>query len=235
MSPQSKETLKSSNKSSSKGFDFLARDKNFAPWIKKIGPLKVSPHHDEPFNALCRAIVYQQLSGKAAATIFSRFEGLYGGKFPSPSQVLKTPVAKLRSAGLSGQKSGYLLDLAQKTVDGIIPTLAECKKMSDEELVEHLTQVKGIGLWTAEIFIMFNLGRTDVLPAHDLGLKKGYQIVYKKRAMPTTEQLKKWTEKLSPHRTLAARYLWKIADFAKESSKEKTKENKLVKNNTKKS
>ena len=204
------------------GLKHLHTDKKLSPWIKKIGPLDLTPRQLDPFVALSRAIVYQQLSGKAAATILRRFQELFSpepGAHPTPRQVMKTPVEKLRSVGLSGQKAGYILDLAQRSHAGLIPTLTDCEKLTDAEIIELLTATKGVGRWTVEMFLIFNLGRPDVLPVHDLGIRKGYQVAFGKRAMPTPKALDKLGLPWAPHRTLAARYLWQIADWHKTQNK----------------
>ena len=138
--------------------------------IARFGPTDLKPRRLPPFQALAKAIIYQQLSGAAAGTILKRFRGLFTGKtFPTPAQVLQLDVERLRTAGLSRPKANYIRDLAQKTSDGVVPTLRECDRLTDAELVERLTCIKGVGRWTVEMLLIFNLGRPDVLPVHDLG------------------------------------------------------------------
>jgi DNA-3-methyladenine glycosylase II len=162
--------------------------------------------HADPFHALLRAIVSQQLSTKAAATIAARFEGLYGGP-PTPAQVVATSDTQLRAVGFSGQKIGYVRDLCQRISDGSLP-LAALDSMSDDEVVDALTQVKGIGRWTAEMFLMFRLHRPDVLPVGDLGIVKAVQKAYRLRKVPTPERLTRIGEAWRPYRSIACWYLW---------------------------
>jgi DNA-3-methyladenine glycosylase II len=182
------------------------------------------PNH---FKSLVRAIVNQQLSSKAADTIFKRFEALFAGapsdrkplrknssskKFPTPEQVLKMPTAKLRKVGLSGMKVEFVKDLSRKILDGTVDFRA-MKKWSDEEVIEHLVRVKGIGRWTAEMFLMFSLGRDDVFSYGDLALRKAMQRLYGLRANPTPKQAEKISAAWKPYRTLASRYLWRSLEI----------------------
>ena len=162
--------------------------------------------HADPFHALLRAILSQQLSTKAAATIAARFEGLYGGP-PTPAQVMATSDTQLRAVGFSGQKIAYVRDLCVRISDGSLP-LAALDSMSDEEVVDALTQVKGIGRWTAEMFLMFRLHRPDVLPVGDLGIVKAVQKAYGLRKVPTPERLTRIGEAWRPYRSIACWYLW---------------------------
>ncbi len=172
---------------------------------------------EAPFESLVRAVVNQQLSGKAAATILGRFKALYpASAFPSPEKVLRTHANRLRSAGLSRPKAAYIKDIARQVTLGVVPTLAECGRLEDAEIVSRLTQIKGIGRWTAEMFLMFNLGRPDVLPVHDLGVRKGFQIAFKKRNLPEPEHLDRHGELWKPYRSTAALYLWRIVDFVED-------------------
>jgi 3-methyladenine DNA glycosylase/8-oxoguanine DNA glycosylase len=175
---------------------------------------------EQPFQSLVRAVINQQLSGKAAATIRGRFQALYpNASFPSPEAVLRTHANRLRSVGLSRPKAAYIKDIARQVMSGAVPSLAECGKLEDSEIVARLTQIKGIGRWTAEMFLMFNLGRPDVLPVHDLGVRKGFQIAFKKRRLPEPEQLDRHGEKWKPYRSTAALYLWRIVDFVDDGGK----------------
>jgi DNA-3-methyladenine glycosylase II len=162
--------------------------------------------HTDPFRALVHAIVSQQLSTKAAATIAARFEGLYGGA-PTPAQVILTSDEQLRAVGLSTQKIGYLRDLCRRIEDGSLP-LSTFDTLPDEEVVSALTQVKGIGRWTAEMFLMFRLHRPDVLPVGDLGIVKAVQKAYRLRKVPTPERLTRIGEAWRPYRSIACWYLW---------------------------
>jgi 3-methyladenine DNA glycosylase/8-oxoguanine DNA glycosylase len=163
------------------------------------------------FDAIARSIVFQQLSGKAAGTIHGRFQGLYGGRTPLPAELVETSDEKLRGIGLSRQKSAYLKDLAARVVAGELPvdTLHE---LTDDEIITALTQVKGIGRWTAQMFLMFRLGRPDVLPDLDLGIQKGIQRAYKLRKLPPPERVLKIGAKWAPYRTIASWYLWRFLD-----------------------
>ena len=162
--------------------------------------------HADPFHALIRAIVSQQLSTKAAATIAARFDGLYIG-LPTPAQVMATSDEQLRAVGFSTQKIGYVRDLCRRIEDGVLP-LASLDTMADEEVVEALTEVKGIGRWTAEMFLMFRLHRPDVLPVGDLGIVKAVQKAYGLRKVPTAERLTRIGEAWRPYRSIACWYLW---------------------------
>lgn len=163
------------------------------------------------FDAICRSIVFQQLSGKAAGTIHGRFEGLYGGRSPLPSELTATTDETLRSVGLSRGKSAYLKDLATRVVSGQLP-VETLHELSDDEVIAALTSVKGIGRWTAQMFLMFRLGRPDVLPDLDLGIQKGIQRAYRLRKLPLPEKVKKIGAKWAPYRTIASWYLWRLLD-----------------------
>lgn len=185
--------------------------------IQQIGPVELNPERLPPFQSIVHAIIHQQLSGKAAGTILKRFQALFHEtKFPSPKEVAQMDVETLRTVGLSRPKAGYIHDLARKSMDGVIPSLKQCEGMTDQELLEAFTVVKGVGRWTVEMLLIFNLGRTDVLPMHDLGVRRGFQIVYRKRKMPEPEQLERFGKCWSPHRTHAALYLWRAVDSLKE-------------------
>lgn len=181
--------------------------------MDQAGPMNLVPRRLPPYRSLVQSVIYQQLSGKAAATILRRFEALFSSDaFPTPEQVLATDVARLRSAGLSGSKARYVRDIAQKAIEGLVPALDECDQMSDDELVARLTTITGVGRWTVEMFLIFNLGRPDVLPAHDLGVRKGFALAYRKRQLPSPERLERFGERWRPYRTTAAWYLWRATD-----------------------
>src|SRR5437588_1704233 len=166
-----------------------------------------------PFDALAESIAYQQLSGKAAATIWGRVRALYGKrKYLDPRTVLGTPDEKLRGAGLSRSKVAALKDLAAKTLDGTVPSARALEKMSDEEIIERLTSVRGIGRWTVEMLLLFDLGRPDVWPIHDYGVQKGFAKTFGKRKLPKPKQLLKYGKKFAPHRSIAAWYFWRALD-----------------------
>jgi DNA-3-methyladenine glycosylase II len=192
-------------------------DPVLARLIDKIGPVQLQPRRVPPFQSLIHAIAHQQLNGKAAGTILKRFQALFAnGQFPAPAQILKMDLEKIRSAGLSKAKAASVRDVAERAARGFIPTMAQCDKMSDAEIVARLTEIKGVGRWTAEMFLIFNLGRPDVLPVHDFGVRKGFQVAYNKRQLPEPEQLEKFGRKWSPHRTTAALYMYRAADFLKD-------------------
>jgi DNA-3-methyladenine glycosylase II len=183
------------------------RDPVLRDLMRAHGPCGLAARlHTNPFKALTRAIVGQQLSAKAAATIFSRFEGLYDA-FPTPAQVLATPDERLRAVGLSPQKLGYLRDLCRRIEAGELP-LDVLERMEDEAVIETLTQVKGVGRWTAEMFLIFRLQRPDVLPLGDLGIAKAVQRAYKLRKAPSPDRLTRIGEAWRPYRSVACWYLW---------------------------
>jgi len=187
-------------------------DSTLIPWIERIGPIKHKARRLSPFHSLIRAIIHQQLSGTAARTILGRFRALFpGGDFPTPEQVLATPPETLRSAGLSRPKLAYILDLASKTIDGVVPGLEEVDELTDDELIARLTQIKGVGRWTVEMMLIFDLARPDVLPVHDLSIRKGFKAVFRKRKLPEPETIQKYGERWKPHRTTAALYLWRAS------------------------
>ena len=186
----------------------LKREPKIAELIKKF-PTPTFTHGRDPFEALCRAIVGQQLSVKAAATIYARFRALY--KELTPKAVAKTKLEKFRSVGLSKQKASYVLDLAHKFLDGTVDP-KHFHEMTDEAIRAHLVAVKGIGRWTADMFLMFTLHRPDILPTGDLGIQKAMQKLFKLRTLPTHEKMEKLAELWRPYRTVACRYLWDSLD-----------------------
>jgi len=166
-----------------------------------------------PFDALAESIAYQQLSGKAAATIFGRVRALYPKrKWLDPEQLLATPDQALRAAGLSRAKTAALKDLAAKTIDGTVPTGRALIRMSDDEIITRLTAVRGIGRWTVEMLLLFDLGRPDVWPVDDYGVRKGFAKTFGRRKLPTSKQLMKFGEKWRPYRSAAAWYFWRALD-----------------------
>ncbi|HEX8898657.1 MAG TPA: DNA-3-methyladenine glycosylase [Chthoniobacterales bacterium] len=201
-----------------KAIDHLAKsDPRFADLIARSGRFDVAP--DElvrPFDALAESIAYQQLSGKAAATIWGRVRALYGKrKWLDPAAILKTPDEKLRACGLSRNKTAALKDLAAKTLDGTVPSRRELVRMTDEEIIERLTKVRGIGRWTVEMLLLFDLGRLDVWPVADYGVQKGFAKTFGKRKLPTPKQFLKIGEKWRPYRSVAAWYFWRALDAPK--------------------
>jgi 3-methyladenine DNA glycosylase/8-oxoguanine DNA glycosylase len=166
-----------------------------------------------PFDALAESIAYQQLSGKAAATIWGRVRALYPKtKWLDPAKVLATPDEKLRAAGLSRSKTAAIKDLAAKTLDGTVPSGRALARMSDDEIIARLTQVRGIGRWTVEMLLLFDLGRPDIWPVADYGVQKGFAKTFRKRKLPTPKQLMKHGEKWRPYRSVAAWYFWRALD-----------------------
>ncbi|MDQ1410828.1 MAG: DNA-3-methyladenine glycosylase [Acidobacteriaceae bacterium] len=193
-----------------------AKDERLARLIEETVEFQIEMESmDSPYEALMESIAYQSISGKAAATIFARVKALgTNGRPPTPQGMLKLRPQKLRKAGLSGAKVLAMKDLAQKTIDGVVPTMEEAQKMSDEELVERLVSVRGIGAWTVEMFLIFRLGRPDVLPIHDLGVKKGWSVTYGKKRMPKPKELLAFGERWRPYRTLASWYMWRAFERA---------------------
>ena len=190
------------------------RDPVLRMLMQKYGPCGMARHqHTDPFQALVHAIISQQLSTKAAATIAARFASLFGSDFPSPAAVASMPDEALRGVGLSGQKLGYLRDLCSRIQSGTLP-LDGLDGMSYDEVVAALTEVKGIGRWTAEMFLMFRLHRPDVLPVGDLGIVKAIQKNYRLRKVPTPERMTRIGENWRPYRSIACWYLWRSLENA---------------------
>jgi DNA-3-methyladenine glycosylase II len=191
-----------------------ATDPRLAALIKRSKRYELKPVAALwPFDALAESIVYQQLSGKAAATIFGRVRALYPRKKRlDPKLILATPDEKLRGAGLSRSKTAALKDLAAKTLDGTVPSPRALAKMSDEEIITRLITVRGIGRWTAEMLLLFELARPDVWPVHDYGVRKGFAKTFGRRKLPTPKQLIKLGEKWRPYRSVAAWYFWRALD-----------------------
>jgi DNA-3-methyladenine glycosylase II len=190
-------------------------DKALARLIKKVGPCKMKPHSRRtPFVALVTAVTYQQLNGTAARTILKRFLALYPGKrFPTPEDVLATPEERMRAAGLSRAKTAAIKDIAAKTIEGIVPGSRAITKLSNEEIIERLTSVRGVGPWTVEMLLMFTLGRLDVLPVTDYGVRKGFAVTFGWKDLPTPKELLEYGERWRPHRSTAAWYLWRALEL----------------------
>ena len=173
-----------------------------------------------PFDALAESIAYQQLSGKAAATIFGRVRALYPRrKYLDPKKILATPNESFRAAGLSRSKIAAVKNLAAKTIDGTVPSARAIARMSDEEIILRLTEVRGIGRWTVEMLLLFDLGRPDVWPVDDYGVRKGFAKIFGRRKLPTPKQLMKLGEKWRPYRSVAAWYFWRALDVPKKTSR----------------
>jgi DNA-3-methyladenine glycosylase II len=209
--------------------ELAAADKKLGKLIARAGPftLRVSSAQS-PFQALVESIVFQQLHGKAAATIHRRliesFHPVCGlGNHPDPEHLLDCPNEQLRAAGLSHNKALAIRDLAAKTIDGTVPTLARIRRMSDEAIIEHLTQVRGVGKWTVEMFLMFRLGRPDVLPVDDYGVRKGFALTFlglkpaqkvTPDLLPKPDVMRKRAERWQPWSSVASWYLWRACDLA---------------------
>ena len=178
--------------------------------IERVGPCRMEFGQPE-FSSVAEAIVYQQLNGKAAVTIFNRFTALAGEPL-TPEGILKLTDAQLRSVGLSKQKSSYLKDLATKTAEGVL-NFEKLADLPDEDVIQHLTQVKGIGVWTAHMFLMFSLRRPNVLPTGDYGIQVAIKKHYKKRKLPKPKDMEKIARAWAPHRSVACWYLWRSLDI----------------------
>jgi len=192
-----------------------AADPRLGALILRAGAFTMRPERTQSlFGALVEAIVYQQLSGKAAETILGRVVALYRPRrFPRPVDLLETPVERLRAAGLSAAKAAAVKDLAARTLDGTVPTMARVRRMSDDEIIERLTAVRGIGRWTVEMLLLFRLGRPDVLPLGDLGVRKGFARAFNRRALLDPLVLSRRAERWRPYRSVASWYLWRALDF----------------------
>ncbi len=188
--------------------------------IRDVGPFALLPKiRRTPFESLARAIAFQQLHEQAAESILKRFIALFPGRrFPRPAELLAAHAGAIRGAGFSGAKVLALRDLAAKTLDGTVPTGREIKTLDDDAIVERLVEVRGIGRWTVEMLLIFQLGRPDVLPVDDFGLRNGFRMAYRRRAMPTPKDVLRYGERWKPHRTAAAWYLWRAADRAKQET-----------------
>lgn len=190
-------------------------DSQLGALITRVGEFTLRPEPTQSlFSALMRSIVYQQLSGKAAATILGRATRVCGPRrFPTPRQLLSVPTERLREAGLSAAKTAALRDLAEKTLDGTVPSLARIRRMQDEEIIERLTTVRGIGRWTVEMLLMFRLGRPDVFPVTDLGVRKGFGILFRRGRLPETSSMLRRGERWRPYRSVASWYLWRALEL----------------------
>jgi DNA-3-methyladenine glycosylase II len=209
-----------------RGFDMEAaaahlarRDRKFGRWIERIGPLP-QDGWSKPFDtvdSLARSILYQQLSGKAAATFVGRVEEACGSRKLTCAALGSIDDVRLRACGVSGNKTLALRDLAARSLSGEVPSQRELSSLHHDEIIERLTAVRGIGRWTVEMLLMFRLGRPDILPVDDLGVRKGAQVLDKLEEMPKPKQLAERGERWGPYRTLAGLYLWRIADSLSES------------------
>jgi len=182
--------------------------------IREVGPCTLRPRRNcSPYQALVQAVTHQQLNGTAAQTILKRFIALFPGeKFPSPAAVLAAPDEQLRSAGLSRAKTAAIKDIAHKATTGDVPTRRAAARLSDAELVTRLTELRGVGPWTVEMFLIFTLGRRDVLPVGDYGVRCGFAKAYGWREHPTPKELLVEGERWRPYRSIAAWYMWRVLD-----------------------
>src|SRR5579885_1090832 len=188
------------------GVVFLQNDPILGKIIEQVGEFKLKKHNHH-FAVLVESIISQQLATSAAEAIFGRFKALYPA-FPTSADILSTRKTKLRSVGLSGMKIDYLKDLSKHVEEGRLE-IKKLPKMSDDEVISQLTQVKGIGRWTAEMFLIFSLGRLDVFPVGDLGLRKGVQMAFSLQELPKPKETEKYGERWRPYRSIATWYLWK--------------------------
>jgi DNA-3-methyladenine glycosylase II len=179
--------------------------------------LLVPKEQRSPFESLVRAVANQQLNGTAAQTILGRFQGLFPRKrFPAPRQLATVTDDAMRACGFSWAKIAAIRDIAAKTLDGTVPGSTAIQKLPDAEIIERLVQVRGVGRWTVEMLLIFQLGRPDVLPADDFGVRNGFRIAFERDEMPTPKEVLAYGERWRPHATTAAWYLWRAADAAKE-------------------
>ena len=194
-----------------------AVDPVMAQLIRAVGPCKLSPETRRSiFQSLVQAVAHQQLHGAAAETILKRFKKLFPGRrFPRPEDLAGVTDVQLRACGFSFAKIAAIRDIAAKTLDGTFPHARHIGRLDDEEIILRLTGARGVGRWTAEMLLIFQLGRTDILPVGDFGVRNGFRLAYKKRAMPAPKALLAFGERWKPHRTTAAWYLWRAVDLAK--------------------
>jgi len=206
-------------------------DKPLATLIERVGEFAFKLDEcDSVYESLLEAIMHQSIAGKAAQVIWGRIKALGShGRCPTPEELLRVSKPKLRKAGLSNAKVAAVRDLAQKTIDGVVPTLVAAQKMSDQELVDRLIAVRGIGPWTVEMFLIFRLGRPDVLPIHDYGVQKGWAITYRKKNIPKPKELLKFGERWRPYRTVASWYMWRAVQLAGRNARKITKPKPLKK------
>lgn len=189
-------------------------DQKLARLIEQVGPFAMPTRENmSPFEMLLRSIVYQQISGKAAASIHARLLALFSRAKPGPRKLRNISDEALRQAGMSRAKLRAARDLAEKALDGTVPTLRRLEAMDDDTIVERLVQVRGIGRWSAEMMLIFQLGRPDVLPATDLGVRKGFQLCHGGRKLPEPKKLLRYGERWRPYRSVASWYLWRANDL----------------------
>ena len=186
---------------------------HMAGLIREKGPFSMRVKREtDLFTSLASSIAYQQLSGKAAATIYGRFEALFENNKPVAAETLNFSIQTLRSVGLSNNKALAILDLAEHTCSGSLPGARKMASLDDEAIIENLCRVRGIGPWTAQMHLIFSLGRPDVMPAADLGIQKGVQLTYKLPTLPKPDQVLSATQHLAPYRSVASWYFWRVVD-----------------------
>jgi len=194
-----------------------AVDPVMARLIREVGPCKLK--HEpwrSPFQSLVQAVAHQQLNGTAADTILTRFKKLFPRRrFPKPDDLAKVTDEQIRACGFSFAKIAAIRDIAAKTLDGTIPSSRQIEKLGDEEIISRLTEARGVGRWTVEMLLIFQLGRQDVLPVDDFGVRNGYRIAYKRREMPKPKVLLKFGQRWRPYGTTAAWYFWQAANAAR--------------------
>jgi DNA-3-methyladenine glycosylase II len=194
----------------------LARNAVLKPLVKRIGPCTLVPLQREPYEALVRAIAHQQVHGRAAEAVLNRFRALHEGEgFPPAEFVLALPSEALRGCGFSGSKVLAIQDIAAKARDGLVPTLEEAGRISDAALIERLVAIRGVGRWTVEMLLIFTLGRTDILPVDDFGVREGWKLLNGLEVQPKPKELAAIGEAWAPWRSIAAWYLWRAADEGK--------------------
>lgn len=194
----------------------LGRDPVMRRLIRRHGPSRLAAPGWSPYEALTRAIAHQQLNGRAAETILARFVGLFGnGRFPSPAAVAAASPARLRRAGFSRGKVRAIRDIARHAIAGKVPTQRAAARLTDEQIIALLTPIYGVGRWTVEMLLIFTLGRPDVLPVDDFGVREGYRVAYGRRSRPSPRALGAYGERWKPYRSTAAWYLWRAANEAR--------------------
>lgn len=197
-------------------------DAVLARLIDTVGPCRLKPDRTQSaFEALVEAVCHQQLTGKAAKTILGRVKALHPHRpFPAPEDLLGTTDDSLRAAGLSRAKVAAVKDISAKTLEGVVPAPAAFAGLDDAAIIERLTTIRGVGQWTVEMLLIFKLGRQDILPVDDFGVRKGFMVAYRKREMPKPAALLKHGERWRPYRSVAAWYLWRAADLEKTNKKQ---------------
>lgn len=203
------------------GLRHLSKDSRFAALIDRVGPPRLNIQRQRsPYEALVRAIAHQQLHGRAAEAILARFSALFPGDiFPEPDAVMATAEATLRGCGFSGGKIAAIRDICAKALDGTVPTRRQSLRLSDEALIERLTAIRGVGRWTVEMLLIFTLGRPDVLPVDDFGVREGYRVLHGLETQPKPKMLAEIGQAWAPYRSLATWYLYRAAEEARQQGR----------------